>query len=151
MAAVGKHLFEQQDLLPRDSDRTRRNGFKLKGEIEVRCLEEICYSEGSEARAQLPREAVGAPSLEALRARLDGALGSLVLASGSHAHGRGLELMTFITPSKAILRFYYKEIKKICEKCRKELFHTKVGLVGTNYILFFVFLTIVVHSYKHSV
>ena len=78
MAAVGKHLFEQQDILHRDSDRTRGNGFKLKGEIEVRCLEEICYSEGSEALAQLPREAVGAPSLGAFKARLDGALGSLV-------------------------------------------------------------------------
>ena len=32
--------------------------------------------EGGEALAQLPREAVGAPSLEALKARLDGALGS---------------------------------------------------------------------------
>jgi len=29
------------------------------------------------ALAQLPREAVGAPSLEVLKARLDGALGSL--------------------------------------------------------------------------
>jgi len=28
--------------------------------------------------AQLPREAVGAPSLEVLKARLDGALGSLM-------------------------------------------------------------------------
>ena len=35
------------------------------------------YSEGK-ALAQLPREVVGDPSLEALRARLDGALGSLV-------------------------------------------------------------------------
>jgi len=34
------------------------------------------YSEGGEALAQLPREAVGAPSLEPLKARLDGALGS---------------------------------------------------------------------------
>jgi len=100
---------------------------------------------------RLPKEVVNILSTEALRARLDGALGSLVLASGSHAHGRGLELMIFITPSKAILRFYYKEIKKICGKRRKELFHTKVGLVGTNYILFFVFLIIVMHSYKHSV
>ena len=33
--------------------------------------------EGSEALAQLPREAVGAPPLKALKARLDGALGSL--------------------------------------------------------------------------
>ena len=38
--------------------------------------EEILYSEGSEAVAQLPR-AVGTPSLEAIKARLDGALGSL--------------------------------------------------------------------------
>jgi len=33
--------------------------------------------EGGEALAQLPREAVGAPSLQVLKARLDGALGSL--------------------------------------------------------------------------
>ena len=31
--------------------------------------------EGGEALAQLPREAVGAPSMEAFKARLDGALG----------------------------------------------------------------------------
>ena len=30
------------------------------------------YREGSEALAQLPREAVGVPSLETLKARLDG-------------------------------------------------------------------------------
>ena len=35
------------------------------------------HHEGSEAMAQLPRETVGAPSLEALKPRLDGALGSL--------------------------------------------------------------------------
>jgi len=35
--------------------------------------------------AQLPREAVGAPSLEALKARLDG-------ARGSTAQGRGVQL-----------------------------------------------------------
>jgi len=49
------------------------------------------YSEGSEALAQLPREVVGAPSLEVLKARLDGALGSLSWW-GNRAHGRGLEL-----------------------------------------------------------
>jgi len=38
---------------------------------------EILHSESGEALAQLPREAVGAPSLEALKARLDGALGNL--------------------------------------------------------------------------
>ena len=35
------------------------------------------YTKAGEALAQLPREDVDAPSLEALRARLDGALGSL--------------------------------------------------------------------------
>ena len=34
--------------------------------------------EGGEVLSQLPREAVGAPSMEAPSARLDGALGSLV-------------------------------------------------------------------------
>jgi len=37
----------------------------------------FCHFWGSEALAQLPTEAVGAPSVEVLRARLDGALGSL--------------------------------------------------------------------------
>ena len=35
------------------------------------------YSESDEALAQLPRKAVDVPSLEALKARLDGILGSL--------------------------------------------------------------------------
>ena len=35
------------------------------------------YSDGGEALAQLPKEAVGPPSLVALRPGLDGALGSL--------------------------------------------------------------------------
>lgn len=35
----------------------------------------MLHSVGSEALAQLPQEAVGSPSLEVLRARLDGALG----------------------------------------------------------------------------
>jgi len=38
-----------------------------------------------------PREAVGAPSVEVLKARLDGALGSLSWW-GQPAHGRGWEL-----------------------------------------------------------
>ena len=37
----------------------------------------MLYSEGGEALAQLPREAVDAPSLEAFKIMLDGALGSL--------------------------------------------------------------------------
>ena len=39
---------------------------------------EVFHREGGEALAQLPKEAVGAPSLEVFKARLDGTLYSLI-------------------------------------------------------------------------
>ena len=61
-----------------NSDRTRANGFKLEeGTFRLDTRKNFFNSDGSETLAQLPREAVGAPSLEALKTRLDGALGSL--------------------------------------------------------------------------
>ena len=51
----------------------------------------ISHLSGSEALAQLPREAVGAPSLEVLKARLDGAL-DILSCWGQPAHGREWEL-----------------------------------------------------------
>ena len=54
-----------------------RNYLKLQEErFRLDFQEGILYSEGNEALAQLPREAGDAPSLEALKAGLDGALGS---------------------------------------------------------------------------
>lgn len=53
--------------------------------------EEILHRECSEAQAQAAQRAVCAPSLEVLRAGLDGAL-SPDLVRGSSAHGRGLDL-----------------------------------------------------------
>ena len=44
-----------------------------------------------EALARAAQRAVGAPSLEACKARLDGALGSLRWWGGSPAHGLGLD------------------------------------------------------------
>ena len=44
---------------------------------------------GDEVLTLLPREAVGAPSLEVFRAGLDGALGSLSYCGGSPTHGQG--------------------------------------------------------------
>ena len=44
----------------------------------VRYQEEVFHSEGGDALNRLPKEAVDAPSLEAFKARLDVALGSLV-------------------------------------------------------------------------
>jgi len=41
-------------------------------------VREVLHREGGEVLEQLPREGVDAPSLEVFKARLDGALGSLV-------------------------------------------------------------------------
>ena len=50
--------------------------FHLSSCLDIRG--EILYRESGEVLEQLPREAVDAPSLEVFKARLDGALGSLV-------------------------------------------------------------------------
>ena len=55
-----------------DSDRTRKNGFKLK----QRSIKKNFFT-WRVVRHRLPREAVDAPSLEMLKARLDGSMGSL--------------------------------------------------------------------------
>ena len=52
---------------------------------------EILYSEGSEVLAQLPREAVGAPSLE-VRGQVGWGPGQPELVGGSPAHRTGVEL-----------------------------------------------------------
>jgi len=66
--ATGDQLFTWAD-----SNRTRGNGLKLK----ERRFGLDFYSEGSEARHRLPRQAVGAPSLEAFNTRLERSLSSL--------------------------------------------------------------------------
>ena len=48
--------------------------------------------------AQLPREAVGAPSLEVLKARLDGALGSLSWWVAALSIAGGLQLGDLCDP-----------------------------------------------------
>jgi len=48
----------------------------------------------------LPKEAVDAPSLQAFKARLDVALGSLALVVGDLAHSRGLKLDGHCSPSQ---------------------------------------------------
>ncbi|KFR12122.1 hypothetical protein N306_10402, partial [Opisthocomus hoazin] len=59
------------------SDRTRGNGFKLKeGRLDIK--KKFFTLRAVRPWHRLPREAVSAPSLEALKARLDGAFSSLV-------------------------------------------------------------------------
>jgi len=61
------------------SDRTRGNGFKLKeGRFRLDTSNKFFTLRVVKHWHRLPREAVSAPSLEVFKARLDGALSSLV-------------------------------------------------------------------------
>jgi len=61
------------------SDRTRWNGFKLKeGRFQLDIRKKFFTMRVVKHWHRLSREAVAAPSLEVLKARLDGALSNLV-------------------------------------------------------------------------
>ena len=62
-----------------DSDRTRRNGLKLgQGRLRLDIRRKFFTQRVVMHWNRLPKEAVDAPPLEAFKARLDVALGSLV-------------------------------------------------------------------------
>ena len=70
----GQWLFKRVD-----SDRTRENGFKLRqGRFWLDIRRKFFTQRVVTHWSRLPKEVVDAPSLEAFKARLDVALGSLV-------------------------------------------------------------------------
>jgi len=74
------------------SDRTRRNGSKLKEGRFIRDIEKKFFTMRLVKHwPRLPREAVAAPSLEVFKARLDGALSTLVWWKMSLLMAGGLE------------------------------------------------------------
>ena len=76
----GAYKQERSQLFTRvDNIRTRRNGFKLKeGRFRMDIRGKFFTKRVVGCWNRLPGEAVDAPSLEVFKARLDGALGSLV-------------------------------------------------------------------------
>lgn len=61
-----------------DSDRTRQNGFKLnEGRFRLAVRKTFFTQRAMKHWHSLPREAVGAPSLKAFKARLNGTLCTL--------------------------------------------------------------------------
>ena len=77
-----KGVYKQQEerlFMRVDSDRTRGNGFKLRqGRFRLNIRRNFFTQRVVTHWNKLPKEAVDAPSLEAFKARLDVALGSLV-------------------------------------------------------------------------
>ena len=76
----GTYKLEEDRLFTHsDSDRIKGNVFKLEeGKINLNVRMKVCTQRAVRHWNKLPREVVDAPSLEVYKARLDGALGSLV-------------------------------------------------------------------------
>ena len=97
----GERLFTRMD-----SDRTRGNGFKLRrGRFRLDIRRNFFTQRVVTHWNRLPKEVVDAPSLEAFKARLDVALGSLVWRLATLRIAGGLKLDDCCGPFR-LMPFY---------------------------------------------
>jgi len=96
----GAYEQEQEWLFTRvDSDRTRANAFKLRqGRFKLDIRKKFFTKRVVTHWNRLPKEVEDAPSLEAFKARLDVALGSLVLWVATLHRAGGLKLNDHCSP-----------------------------------------------------
>ena len=76
-----------------NNDRSTRNGFKLRQEIQVRYQEEVFHTEGGDTLELVAQGGCGCPIPGGIEGQSGCGSGQPGLVGGDPAHGRGVEII----------------------------------------------------------